>query len=53
MNELYGSRVYIKPTANVYEVEIKGLICASPLQSYYNGGGGIYDNESIWNNGDY
>ncbi len=41
---------YIKPEMEVYEVGLNGIVCISP-DEYSQGGGGVYDNNSIWDNG--
>lgn len=43
---------YIKPQVIVFELKQNGLICTSPQMFYYQGGGGTYNEDSIWNNGD-
>lgn len=43
---------YIKPRVMVLEIELNGLVCSSPPILYMLGGGGTYDEGSIWDNGE-
>ena len=48
---------YVKPTTVVIEIRYSGLLCSSPdpnlNAAFFLGGGGSYDEGSIWDNGDY
>jgi hypothetical protein len=43
---------YIKPQVMVLGVKLSCLICTSSPLLYYIGGGGTYDEDSIWGNGE-
>lgn len=46
---------YQKPTIEIVEIKYSGLICTSPNANvaFYLGGGGVYDEGAIVDNGDY
>lgn len=48
-------KVYIKPTMEIVEIKYSGLICTSQgaNATFFLGGGGVYDEGSIVDNGDY
>lgn len=54
MNEK-DKRNYIKPVMGYYDVRMNSLLCSSPSdpsEQFYLGGGGVYNDDSIWDNGD-
>lgn len=46
---------YIKPAIEIVEIKYSGLICTSPgaNAAFFLGGGGVYDEGAIVDNGDY
>ena len=54
-NTIYPRSVYMKPTMSIVEVKFSGMMCSSPDMNttFFLGGGGVYGEESIVDNGDY
>jgi hypothetical protein len=40
---------YVAPSVNVLDVQAEGVLCGS----YYLGGGGVYDDDDMNDNGEY
>ena len=47
-----GRQDYEKPLVTIYEIRLGTLLCLSPNNAFYLGGGGTYGDETTWNNGD-
>ncbi len=43
---------YFKPRMKVLNINMGNIVCSIPNIIFYEGGGGVYDNGSIWDNGE-